>query len=503
MRYEKLIEESFKNILQSAEEASFEPIVKKTGIISDIGDGIIDVENLDASYYELLILPHNLEALVLNISKKSIKAVVLGDYTLLNVGDEVEKSGKGISVGVGYNLLGRIIDPLGKPLDERDTPQYELKYPIESEALPFFKRDFVKEPMYTGIKIVDAMIPIGKGQRELIIGDSSTGKTSIAIDAIINQYDKDVYCVYVSIGQKKAQVARIIEELQRNEALSHTVVVAATADDSAGLKFIAPYAGSAIAEFFRDEGKDVLIVYDDLTKHADSYRMLSLLLQIPPGREAYPGDIFFVHSRLLERAGKRDIKYGGGSITALPIVETQAGKISAYIPTNLISITDGQIYLDRELFNKGFLPAIDIGKSVSRIGSKAQVPALKKMASRLKLDYSQFLEVEVFTKFGAKLEDETMNLIKKGEALRETLKQGRSVRLDMPKQAVTFFLYNNGFLEKLEIDKISDFVNEFLEYLEISYPDILTLIADTGDMDESTLSTLEKVAAQFFEEFNK
>ncbi len=365
------------------------------------------------------------------------------------------------------------------------------------------KRDFVKEPLYTGIKIIDAMIPIGKGQRELIVSDSSLGKTSIAIDTIINQKGKNVLCVYVSIGQKKTEVARVIEDLRRHDALEHTVVVVASSDSSAGMKFIAPYSGCAIAEYFRDQGKDVLIVYDDLTSHADAYRSISLLLEIPPGREAYPGDIFFIHSRLLERAGKRDDRYKGGSITALPIIETQAGRISDYIPTNLISITDGQIYLERELFNKGFLPAIDIGKSVSRIGAKAQASALKKMAAKLKLDYSQFLEVEIFTKFGAKVEEQTQKLIYRGQALRVALKQKRYVHIDMPEQAIIFFLSNEGYLQSLSLIEVEPFIEKFIFEIRKKESDIFDMISVTNEINDTLIKRLHDIAIQFTKEWQQ
>jgi F-type H+-transporting ATPase subunit alpha len=398
---------------------------------------------------------------------------------------------------VGYELLGKVVDPLSKLIDEQKEIKTKEHYPIEREAVKLIERDFVQEPLYTGIKIIDAMIPIGKGQRELIISDASLGKTSIAVDTIINQKDKDVYCIYVAIGQKKAQIARVINDLKKSDALSYTVIVAAPADSSYGMKFIAPYSGSAIAEFFADQGKDVLIIYDDLTKHADAYRSISLLLEISPGREAYPGDIFFIHAKLLERAGKRADRYKGGSITALPIIETKAGRISDYIPTNLISITDGQIYLERELFNKGFLPAIDIGRSVSRIGGKAQAAALKKMAVKLKLDYSQFLEVELFTKFGAKVEKETQKLIDRGKALRIALKQNRLEHISMPIQVAIFFLHNEGYLEKLPSKEIEPFIDAFSIYLQKHHQDIVQDIKRADDIDNYIVSRL-KIAVDTF-----
>ena len=498
METKAIIVKSFERLYGAADRERPAFTVHEEGYITYISDGIIKIKELEGvAYFELLELPHNLFALALNITQESVQAIVLGEYALLNVKDPVRHTGKSVSIPVGFELLGKVIDPLVRTLDEKEPLSAKEHYPIEQEAVELVKRDFVKEPLYTGIKIIDAMIPVGKGQRELIISDASLGKTSVAVDTIINQKEKDVICIYVSVGQKKTQVARVIEDLKRGGALEHTVVLAAPSDASAGMKFIAPYSGCAIAEYFRDQGKDVLIVYDDLTKHADAYRSISLLLEIPPGREAYPGDIFFIHARLLERAGKRDDKFRGGSITALPIIETQAGRISDYIPTNLISITDGQIYFDRELFNKGFLPAIDISKSVSRIGGKAQVPALKKVSAKLKLDYSQFLEVEVFTKFGTKVEEETQKLIDRGRALRTALKQERFTYLSMPEQVITFFLSNEGYLEKRATEKIGAYTEAFMAWVHEHHPDIPDSLTVTERLDEALYERLKTVADDF------
>jgi len=492
-----LISRTFDTLYRAADRERRVFSAQEEGYISNVSDGIIEVKELPSvGYFELLELPCKLFALALNIKEESVQAIVLGDYTLLNVKDRVRYTGRSVSVPVGFELLGKVVDPLIFTLDQQAVETKE-RYPIEQEAIAMMQRDFVKEPLYTGIKIIDAMIPIGKGQRELIVSDSSLGKTSIAVDTIINQKGRDVLCVYVSIGQKKTQVARVIDDLKRHDALSHTVVIAAPADTSAGMKFIAPYAGCAVAEYFRDQGRDVLIVYDDLTKHADAYRSISLLLEIPPGREAYPGDIFFIHSRLLERAGKRSDEFNGGSITALPVIETQAGRISDYIPTNLISITDGQIYLERELFNKGFLPAIDIGRSVSRIGGKAQPPALKKMAVKLKLDYSQFLEVEVFTKFGAKVEEETQKLIDRGRALRGALKQKRYEHIGMPEQVVVFFLSNEGYLQLLPLTEVEAFIEKFMLYISKSAPELLDAVEATKEIDDAMIERLRSAADEF------
>lgn len=498
MHNKELISKTFGSLYKAADKERKLFSVQEEGYISNLSDGIIEVKELpNVGYFELLELPHNLFALVLNIKQESTQAIVLGEYTLLNVKDSVRYTNKSVSVAVGFELLGKVVDPLIFTLDEQKPIVTKERYPIEQEAVPMIQRDFVKEPLYTGIKIIDGMIPIGKGQRELIVSDSSLGKTSIAVDTIINQKGRDVICVYVSIGQKKTQIGRVIDDLKQHDSLAYTVVIAASADVSAGMKFIAPYSGAAVAEYFRDQGKDVLIVYDDLTKHADAYRSISLLLEIPPGREAYPGDIFFIHSRLLERAGKRHDKFKGGSITALPIIETQAGRISDYIPTNLISITDGQIYLERELFNKGFLPAIDISRSVSRIGSKAQPPALKKMAAKLKLDYSQFLEVEIFTKFGAKVEEQTQKLIDKGRALRIALKQKRTQHVSMSEQVVIFFLSNEGYLQQLAIKDVEDFIEKLILLIKKEEPEVLDIIEVTKEIDEALIERLKSIANKF------
>lgn len=498
MNNQELVKKTFDTLYQAAEYERKIFSIGEEGYISNISDGIIEVKELpNVGYFELLELPYDLFALVLNIKQDAVQAIVLGEYTLLNARDRVRYTNKSISIPVGDELLGKVVDPLVFSLDKKQSILTDEHYAIEQDAIPMMQRDFVKEPLYTGIKIIDAMIPIGKGQRELIVSDSSLGKTSIAVDTIINQKGKNVLCIYVSIGQKKTEVARVIEDLRRHDALEHTVVVVASSDSSAGMKFIAPYSGCAIAEYFRDQGKDVLIVYDDLTSHADAYRSISLLLEIPPGREAYPGDIFFIHSRLLERAGKRDDKYRGGSITALPIIETQAGRISDYIPTNLISITDGQIYLERELFNKGILPAIDIGKSVSRIGAKAQAPALKKMAAKLKLDYSQFLEVEIFTKFGAKVEEQTQKLIYKGQALRVALKQKRYEHIDMPEQVIIFFLSNEGYLQSLPLIEVESFIEKFIFEIRKNEPDIFDIINATNEINDTLFKRLHGVTNQF------
>jgi F-type H+-transporting ATPase subunit alpha len=504
MEAQSIIDQTFEALYRNAEQSRKGYTSREEGFIAAISDGIIEVNALSGvAYFELLELPRGLFALALSITPGSVRAIVLGEYSALQVNDPVRHTGRSVSVPVGHELLGRVIDPLVRTLDRAENIATEAYYPIEQEAVELLQRDFVKEPLYTGIKIIDAMIPVGKGQRELIISDASLGKTAVAVDAIINQKNRGVLCVYVSIGQKKRQLSRVIDDLKRHDALGHTVVLAAPADSSPGMKFIAPYTGCAIAEYFRDQGKDVLIVYDDLTKHADAYRSISLLLEIPPGREAYPGDIFFIHARLLERAGKRDDRYKGGSITALPIIETQAGRISDYIPTNLISITDGQIYFDRELFNKGFLPAIDIRKSVSRIGGKAQAPALKTVAAKLKLDYSQFLEVEVFTKFGTKVEEATQRMIDRGRALRTVLKQERFSPLQMYEQVLTFFLSNEGYLEQLPPEQILPFCTAFIRWVREQHTELLQNLIVTEIFDETMHEALIGAADDFMAEWKR
>jgi F-type H+-transporting ATPase subunit alpha len=396
--------------------------------------------------------------------------------------DSAEGGGTGDPVRLtGRTLLRRSeklssaqgINPLGMPLDGLAPPDAANYYPLERTAPGIVKRDFVSQPVYTGIRAIDSMVPIGRGQRELVAGDSTTGKTSIALDTIINQKGKDLLCVYVAVGQKSSTTLRVLEHLRMYGAMDHTVMVSAGADTPLGLQYIAPYAGCAIAEFFFDKGKDVLIVYDDLTRHAEAYRSLSLLLRRPPGREAYPGDIFFLHSRLLERSAKLASRYGGASITAIPIVETQSGRISSYIPTNLISITDGQIYLDAELFDRGILPAIDLRKSVSRVGGKAQTQPMRDVAARLKIEYERFLEVEVFTKFGAKLDKETVSTLKRGERLREVLKQGRFVPMPVEEQVCVFYAHGQGYLDQLKLEEAWPFLQTYLGKLRLQQPDLL------------------------------
>ncbi len=429
--------------------------LSEQGNVVSVGDGIAWISGLPSARMEDMVhLEDGSSALVFHLGRDRVGAILLRQTSQLTAGTSVFLTGKRLSIGVGRALLGRVIDPLGVPLDDAGPIQFDTYRLLDVRSPPIIARDFVAQPLYTGNKIIDTMIPVGKGQRQLIIGDNGTGKSSLAIDTVINQRDKNVYCVYVLIGQKRSTVVNTIEILRRNQALSNTVLVVAEATAMPGLKYLAPFAGCAVAEAWMAEGYDTLVVYDDLSTHAKSYRELSLLLRRPPGREAYPGDIFFLHSRLLERSTRLSSKQGGGSMTALPIIETEQGEIASYIPTNLISITDGQIYLDQELFARGFLPAVDVTRSVSRIGGNAQHPNIKKEAGRMKLDYLQFLELEVFTRFGSRLEPSMEARIRRGQILREILKQEPLTPLTIEFQMAWLVAYNEGMFDQLELDKV-------------------------------------------------
>jgi F-type H+-transporting ATPase subunit alpha len=472
---------------------TFSVLRREEGRVISIGDDVARVSGLmGGRMYEILEFESGDTGIAYNLERDFIGVVLLSSKHGVSAEDRVFKTGSVSSIGVGDELLGRVIDPLGNPLDGRPAPAGLVSYNIEREAPPLIKREYVSRPLYTGVKAVDAMLPIGRGQRELIIGDPSTGKTSIAVSAVASQKRSDVISIYACIGQRKGQVRKIIEEVREYGDLSRTVFVVADASDSLGLQFIAPYSAIAIAEYFMDHGRDVLIIYDDLTKHAKAYRSISLLLKRPPGREAYPGDIFFIHSRLLERSANISGRYGGGSITALPLVETQQGRISAYIPTNLISITDGQIYLDLGLFNKGIRPAIDIGKSVSRIGGKAQTDIMRNVSERLKIDYSRFLEAEVFTKFGAKVEDETARLIQHGERLREILKQPRFRMLPMEDEVLNFFILDSGALEGVDLNSVDDVCGELTGRIKKDMPDIVNKIREMGRLSAEGIAAIKK-----------
>lgn len=465
--------------------------VSEEGTVFSVGDEILEISGLrNAKLYELIELEGGDYGIVFDIGYDRIGVVLLTEKNGPRAGEKAYKTERIAAVPVGDALLGRVVNALGTPLDGGPVPEGTVPCPVERPAPPMTRRDFVTEPLYTGIKLLDAMLPIGRGQRELIIGDPSTGKTSIGVDMIVNQKNSDVLCLYVAIGQKKSHIARVIEEIREHGDFSRTIVVAADASDSLGLQYIAPYSGTAIAEYFLDRGRDVLVVYDDLTKHAEAYRSLSLLLKRPPGREAYPGDIFYIHSRLLERSAKLGERYGGGSITAIPIVETQQGRIASYIPTNLISITDGQIYLDTTLYNKGIRPAVDVGRSVSRIGGKAQADAMKVVAERLKIDYSRFIEAEVFTRFGAHVEEETARLLRRGERLRELMIQQRFHPFSLEETVVSMLVLESGILDTVELDRVKERCREILERAMREFPEIMERLRDVGRLEKLDLETI-------------
>ena len=466
-----------------------------TGTIIMIGDGIARVSGLDnCMANELVRFPNGEYGMALNLEENSVAIVMLGSDEGIKEGDVVERTGQVVSVPVGEGLIGRVVNALGQPVDGRGTIESKELRPIERNAPGIIQRKSVSVPLQTGIKAIDSMIPIGRGQRELIIGDRQTGKTVIALDTIINQKGKDVLCVYVAIGQKRTSVVQIANELERAGAMEYTIIVSASAAESAPLQYIAPYSGCAMAEYFREQGKDVLIVYDDLSKHAVAYRALSLLIRRPPGREAYPGDVFYLHSRLLERAACVHKDFGGGSITALPIIETQAGDVSAYIPTNVISITDGQIFLETELFHSGIRPAINPGISVSRVGGSAQLKAMKKVAGELKLLYAQYLELKSFAQFGSDLDADTKARLALGERIVEVLKQGKNSPIRVGCQVAIVYAVIHGYLNDVPVNKVQDWEARMSDKLEAEHQDMLVRF-ETGYFDETDVKELEEALA--------
>ncbi|MGD9143878.1 MAG: F0F1 ATP synthase subunit alpha [Dehalococcoidia bacterium] len=469
------------------------------GTVIEVGDGIARIHGLAAvKYNELLQFPNDIIGIALNLEEDSVSAVVLGDYKGIKEGDEVRCTGRIAEVPVGDALIGRVVDPVGRPQDGKGDIKSDKTRPVEMVAPNVVLRASVDTPVQTGIKAVDSMFPIGRGQRELIIGDRSTGKTAIALDAIINQKGGDLICIYVAVGQKISQVARVVATLEQYGAMEHTIVVTASAAESVALQYLAPYAGCAMGEEFMEQGKDVLIIYDDLSKHAWAYRQLSLLLRRPPGREAYPGDVFYLHSRLLERSAKYAKEYGGGSLTALPIIETQAGDVSAYIPTNVISITDGQLYLVADLFNAGVKPALDVGISVSRVGSKAQTAAMKAVASRLKLDMGQYREVATFAQLGtADLDKATLAQLERGQRIQEVLKQAQFVPVSLQRQVMILYAVTNGYLDDIPVNKVTSFENDFNQFMETNYADLAKAIADTRELSDDNVETLKKAIDDF------
>jgi F-type H+-transporting ATPase subunit alpha len=460
-----------------------QPEVAHVGTIVEVGDGIAKLSGLSkAQSYEMLEFPGGTFGVALNLEEDTVGAMILGDDEHLKEGDTVKSTGRILEVPVGPELVGRVVNPLGQPLDGKGPVATKLMSPVEKVAPGVLTRQGVNSPVQTGIKAIDAMIPIGRGQRELIIGDRQTGKTAIAIDTIINQVGQDMICIYVAIGQKASKVAKIVTEFEARGAMAHTIVVVASASDPASLSFIAPFAGCAMGEYFRDNGKDALVIYDDLSKHAWSYREISLLLRRPPGREAFPGDIFYLHSRLLERAARMSADFGGGSLTALPIIETQAGDISAYIPTNVISITDGQIFLESDLFYQGIRPALNVGLSVSRVGSSAQVKAMKQVAGKLRLDLAQYRELAAFAQFGSDLDETTKQQLERGKRLTELLKQGQYRPLPIEHQVAVIFAATNGYFDALPVERIATLEVSFHEFLKNRASKLLESIKSTKEL---------------------
>jgi F-type H+/Na+-transporting ATPase subunit alpha len=476
--------------------------LSEVGMVISVGDGIAKIYGLEkAMAGELLEFPGNIYGMVLNLEEDSVGAVLLGESTEIKEGDEVKRTKRIVEFPVGEKLIGRVVNALGEPLDGKGPIETDQYMPIERIAPGVIERQPVKEPLQTGIKAVDSMIPIGRGQRELIIGDRQTGKTAIAIDTIINQKGKDVICIYVAIGQKRSTVARIVDTLEKAGAMEYSTVVAATASEPAPLQYISPFSGCALGEYFRDNGKHALIIYDDLSKQAAAYRELSLLLRRPPGREAYPGDIFYLHSRLLERAAKMSDELGAGSLTALPIIETQAGDVSAYIPTNVISITDGQIYLEADLFYSGVRPAINVGLSVSRVGGAAQIKAMKQVAGRLRLDLAQYREMAAFAQFGSELDAATQAQLSRGQRMVEILKQGQYVPLPVEKQIAVIYLGVNGYLDNIPAGKCSDFETKLLQFLDEKHPEIGKDILESSVISEENEDRLKEAVDEFKESY--
>jgi F-type H+-transporting ATPase subunit alpha len=472
--------------------------VDEVGTIISLGDGIARIHGLEKVMAgELIEFPHGVAGLAMNLDESEVGAVLLGDYTELREGDQVKRSGKIMSVGVGQSLVGRVVNALGHPIDDKGPIENTVDYPVERLAPGVVDRQPVREPMATGLKAIDSMIPIGRGQRELIIGDRQTGKTAVALDTIINNAKNNLICVYCAIGQKRSSVAQVVKTLEEYGAMDYTVVVAATASEPAPMQYLAPYAATAIGEYFRDNGKHALMIYDDLSKHATAYREISLLLRRPPGREAYPGDVFYLHSRLLERSSKLSDAKGGGSLTALPIIETQAGDVSAYIPTNVISITDGQIYLETDLFNSGVRPAVNVGLSVSRVGGAAQIKAMRQVAGTLKLDLAQYRELAAFAQFGSDLDKVTQNQLNRGVRLTELLKQPQFSPLPTEKQVVIIFAGTNGYLDDLKVEDIHGFEDGLYKYLDSAQSQLLKDIIEKKTLDDDLKNRIKAALKEY------
>ena len=492
----ELLKQRIKNF-ESAAEA------RDVGTVIAVTDGICRIHGLaDAKYGEMLEFPKNTFGLALNLEQDSVGAVVLGDYKHISEGDTVKTTGRILEVPVGHGLLGRVVNSLGEPIDGKGPIKASGRSPIEQVAPGVITRQSVNQPVQTGLKAIDAMVPIGRGQRELIIGDRQTGKTAVAVDAIINQKGTGIKCIYVAIGQKNSSVATVVRKLEEAGAMDHTIVVAATASESAAMQYIAPYSGCAMGEFFRDNGEDALIIYDDLTKQAWAYRQVSLLLRRPPGREAYPGDVFYLHSRLLERAAKLNKDHGSGSLTALPVIETQAGDVSAYIPTNVISITDGQIFLETELFYKGIRPAVNVGLSVSRVGSAAQIKAMKKVAGTIKLELAQYREMAAFAQFASDLDASTQKLLGRGSRLTQLLKQPQFKPLPVEEQVVSIYAGTRGYLDTVPVDDINRFEASLLDSIRANGAEILDAIRTQKDLTPEIEGKLKAFLDRFVKSFS-
>ncbi len=478
--------------------------VMEVGTVIKVGDGIAEVHGLEKVMAgELLEFPHDVRGLALNLEEDKVGTVLFGDYQSIKEGDLVKRTSRIMQVPVGNAMVGRVVDALGNPIDDRGPLVTDEYYPIERIAPGVVDRQPVKEPLQTGLKAIDSMVPIGRGQRELIIGDRQTGKTAVAVDTIINQKGKDVICIYVAIGQKASTVAQVVKTLEDFGALEYTIVVKATASDPAAMQFLAPYSGAAMGEYFRDNGRHALTIYDDLSKQAAAYREISLLLRRPPGREAYPGDVFYLHSRLLERAAKMSDAKGGGSLTSLPIIETQAGDISAYIPTNVISITDGQIFLEADLFNSGIRPAINVGNSVSRVGGSAQIKAMKQVAGTLRIDLAQFRELQAFAQFGSDLDKATQAQLARGQRLVEILKQAQYQPMNVENQVLVIWAASNGYADDIAIEDVRNFEAEMLKFVENSHPGVLQNIREKKSLTEEITADLNQVLSDFKDTWNE
>jgi F-type H+-transporting ATPase subunit alpha len=489
-------------IRQQIENYESKIAVDEVGTVIALGDGIARVHGLDKVMAgELLSFPHDIAGIAMNLEEDQVGVVVLGDYTEIREGDQVKRTGRIMSVPVGDNLVGRVVNALGQPIDDKGPIATDKFIPVERLAPGVIDRQPVREPMATGLKAIDSMIPIGRGQRELIIGDRQTGKTAVALDTIINNQGNDLVCIYNAIGQKRSSIAQVVKILTDYGAMDYTIVVAASASEPAPMQYIAPYAACAMGEHFRDTKRHALVIYDDLSKHAASYREISLLLRRPPGREAYPGDVFYLHSRLLERAAKVSDKNGGGSLTALPIIETQAGDVSAYIPTNVISITDGQIFLETDLFNSGVRPAVNVGISVSRVGGSAQIKAMRQVAGSLKLELAQYRELAAFSQFGSDLDKATQAQLNRGKRLVELLKQGQYSPLPFSKQILIVFAGTAGFLDDLPVEQVRDFEAELYKYVDASNPGLLRSIMEKKVLDDELKSAMTKLIQEAKETF--